>query len=111
MLFNFYEFLLVFLPLTLLGFYLAGAYVSRLAALAFLVTASLFFYGWWNPAYLVLLPGSLLFHFTLGRLLAVDRSPRSQVLLVVGGTVNLAAIGYFKYANCFVDDIFHGRLA
>ena len=105
MLFNSYEFLLAFLPLTLLGFYLTGLYVSHRAAVAFLVVASLFFYGWWNPAYLLLLISSLLFNFAIGRRLAAVGPSRSRALLVVGVAFNLAAIGYFKYSNFFVDSI------
>ena len=50
MLFNSYVFVFAFLPATLLGFHLIGRRGDRRAAIAWLVLASLFYYGWWNPA-------------------------------------------------------------
>lgn len=46
MLFNSYEFIIAFLPLTLLLFFTMGRRWGREAAVAVLVLASLFFYGW-----------------------------------------------------------------
>jgi hypothetical protein len=48
MLFNSHEFLFVFLPATLLGFYLLGR-ASQQWAILWLILASLVFYGWWRP--------------------------------------------------------------
>ena len=49
MLFNSYEFVYVFFPVTLAGFFVLRR-VSRDFALAWLIVASLFFYAWWRPA-------------------------------------------------------------
>ena len=70
MLFNSYVFILGFLPVTAIVFYFLGSRGHIRAALAFLVVASLFFYGWWNPAYLVLIGLSILFNYAVGRELA-----------------------------------------
>lgn len=48
MLFNSYEFLFAFLLITL-AIYFIVARLGREAAILWLVVASLFFYGWWNP--------------------------------------------------------------
>jgi D-alanyl-lipoteichoic acid acyltransferase DltB (MBOAT superfamily) len=73
MLFNSYVFIFVFLPITLAIFYLLGAYARRAeAAIAWLVLASLFFYGWWNPTYLVLIIASMMFNYRVG--LSLSRS-------------------------------------
>jgi len=53
MLFNSFTYLLAFLPVVVAGFYLLGKHVGRRPALGWLVAASLVFYGWWNPPYLV----------------------------------------------------------
>ncbi len=66
MLFNSYIFIFVFLPITLLGFHVIGSQGRHKVALAWLVAASLFFYGWWNPAYLGLILGSMLFNYAMG---------------------------------------------
>jgi len=64
-LFNSYAFLFFFLPATLVGFFQIGRYSRPLAAL-WLFAASLFFYGWWNPAYVGLLLASILFNYSIG---------------------------------------------
>ena len=64
MLFNSGEFVGVFLPVTLAGFFLLGARGYRGAAIAWLLVASLFFYGWWEIRYLFLLGGSIIFNFS-----------------------------------------------
>ncbi|MGH6886959.1 MAG: MBOAT family O-acyltransferase, partial [Geminicoccales bacterium] len=102
MLFNSFEFILAFLPVTLIGFFLLGGRESPRAALSWLVLTSLFFYGWWNPSYLVLIIGSICFNFFVGqRLLA--RS--SKAILGFGVAVNLLSIAYFKYAGFLAFNI------
>ncbi|WGV27398.1 MBOAT family O-acyltransferase [Halotia branconii] len=69
--------------------------------------ASLFFYAWWNPKYLLLLLVSISFNFFIGHTLNQNlRSPaRKKALLILGVTINLVLIGYFKYANFFVANV------
>jgi D-alanyl-lipoteichoic acid acyltransferase DltB (MBOAT superfamily) len=105
MLFNSFEFILLFLPLTLAVYFLLGRNQLYQMAIAWLVAASLFFYGWWNPAYLGLLIGSILFNYTFGATIARQRGRRRRLLLIVGITANLAVLGYFKYANFFLDNL------
>ncbi len=102
MLFNSHIFIFIFLPIVLLGFYLLGRGEGRSKAMGFLVVASLVYYGWWNPKYLVLIVFSILFNYALGLRLA---SATSKWPLYFGIFVNLALIGYFKYANFFVDNL------
>jgi alginate O-acetyltransferase complex protein AlgI len=107
MLFNSYEFILLFLPLAVSGFFLA-ARVSRALAASWLCLASLFFYGWWNANFVGLLIGSVLFNFTGGWAIgaARKRSPKLMVPLLAGAVVlNLAVLGYFKYVNFFISTI------
>ena len=70
MLFNSFEFIFGFLPLTVLGFFLISRRGSRALAIAYLSLASMFFYAWWNPWYLLLLLAEVVFNFLLGRRLA-----------------------------------------
>ena len=69
MLFNSYEFIFLFLPATALVFF-AIARFGREAAIAWLVLASLFFYGWWNPAYVLLILLSMVFNFFAGEIIS-----------------------------------------
>ncbi|MRR15573.1 MAG: MBOAT family protein [Deltaproteobacteria bacterium] len=101
MLFNSYLFLLVFLPITVVGFFLIGRSGRHSWALAWLVGASLVFYGWWNPLFLLVIAGSIVFNFYWGRV--VSRGSKS--LLAAGIAANLGLLGYFKYANFFADNL------
>jgi D-alanyl-lipoteichoic acid acyltransferase DltB (MBOAT superfamily) len=108
MLFNSYEFIFLFLPITLLAFFKLGGQGHYKAAIAWLVTASLFFYGWWNPTYLGLIIISMLFNyavgFTLSQHFTMPLSSRKG-LLIFGLAVNMGLLGYFKYATFLLSSI------
>lgn len=107
MLFNSPGFIFIFLPATVAAFFLLGRLGSIRPALAALTAASLLFYAWWNPAYLALLLGSVLFNFALGRALAGrarDGGPR-RGLLAAGIAANLGALAYFKYAGFLLESV------
>jgi alginate O-acetyltransferase complex protein AlgI len=107
MLFSSYEFLFFFLPLVTFGFYALGAVGGKLLAMTWLTIASLFFYGWWNPIYLPLIGVSILFNFAVSantvNATASDR--QRKMYLILGLVGNLALLGYFKYANFFMDNL------
>jgi len=105
MLFNSFGFIFVFLPITLAVYFLLGRWQRHQVAIAWLVAASLFFYGWWNPAYLGLLIGSILFNYAFGAVLARRPGRDGRWLLVFGVGANLALLGYFKYSNFFLENI------
>ena len=94
--------LFLFLPVTLVGFHLIGKQGYHKAAISWLVGSSLFFYGWWNPAYLGLILGSILFNYAVGFSL-MGRPYKLTLCLGLAG--NLGVLGYFKYANFFIDNI------
>ncbi len=102
MLFNSLEFLFGFLPLTVAGFFLCGRMGGLRLAMGWLVAASLFFYSWWNPPYVLLLFSSILVNFLLGRRL---QARPSRPLLAAGVAANLAVIGYYKYADFFLSSV------
>jgi len=105
MLFNSYAFILLFLPLALLGFFQL-ARRSHAWAAGWLVAASLFFYGWWNPAYVGLLLASILGNYSFGLWITRAHSPqRKQRLLVTAIATNLLLLGYYKYANFFIGSL------
>jgi alginate O-acetyltransferase complex protein AlgI len=107
MLFNSYFFILVFMPATLVVFFLLGRHRERRGAVAWLVAVSLFFYGWWNPAYLGLIVASILLNYTVGTVL-VNRQRREHVrrVALAGGIIaNLAVLGYYKYTGFLFANI------
>jgi D-alanyl-lipoteichoic acid acyltransferase DltB (MBOAT superfamily) len=77
-------------------------------AIAALIILSLFFYGWWNPVYLLLLVPLTLTNFILGRSIILAKSQRpnfAKSVLIIGLIINIGVLGYFKYANFFIDNM------
>jgi alginate O-acetyltransferase complex protein AlgI len=104
MLFNSYGFLFVFLPVTLVGFFLLARRGMTLAA-SWLTLMSLVFYGWWDWRFVSLLVASIAFNYVMG--LAIARSTgRMRVAWFASAiTVDLALLGYFKYANLLLGSV------
>lgn len=106
MLFNSFEFIFLFLPITLIGFFTLGKNDMHRPAIAWLVLCSLFFYGWWNPIYLGLMIFSIVFNYTLGIKLGGDgKSVIRKYFLLFGIVSNLSLLAYFKYANFFMEQL------
>lgn len=103
-------FILVFLPIVLIGYFWLNRTRLALAGKCWLVAASLFFYAYWNLAYLPLLLSSILFNFVVGVRLSNNFNYKSpgfsrKLVFYVGILLNLGLLGYFKYANFFVENI------
>lgn len=109
MLFNSYEFILVFLPVTMLVFFLLGKLHSKKIAILWLVLASLFFYAWWNPKYLILISSSIIVNYTVGLLITQSnqrKKCRASVLyLYFGISFNLLLLAYYKYSDFFINTV------
>lgn len=107
MLFNSHEFLFTFLPLVLCLHWALRR--NAVAHHAVMVAASAVFYAAWDPRFLLLLWGSILINYGSGQAIASfveGRKRRSAHVLLVGAiTVNLAAIGVFKYAGFFAANL------
>jgi len=108
MLFNSYEFIFLFLPITFfIYFYLNKKRLTELSK-GFLVFASLFFYSWWNIAYLPLILVSMLFNYVIGKQLSAYEHKKNNYskkgLLTFGIIANLGLLGYFKYSDFFIEN-------
>lgn len=107
MLFNSYIFILAFLPVALILYYGLHRFGGARSAIASLVVTSLVFYGWWSPQYLLLLVGMIGGNFIIAQWIVRLRARRPgavRSLLIVGLAMNLGALGYYKYANFFIDN-------
>jgi len=104
MLFNSFLFLLIFLPVALGMHYLLGALRPKLAAL-WLCVASLLFYGWWNPQFVLLLSGSILFNYLASlAILALAARPRMQTLATgLAVAADLLMLVHYKYFASMVN--------
>jgi uncharacterized membrane protein len=77
MLFNSLLFILIFLPLALLGWYGLQQFKHPLPAKLFLVGMSLWFYGYYNPWYLLILVGSTIFNFIISKMFQYSKKEKT----------------------------------
>jgi len=106
MLFNSYEYIFFFLPLVyFIYFYLNKRHFTE-GSKAFLVVSSLFFYGWWNIAYIPIILLSMIFNYIVGVYISSGKSKNiNRFLFAVGIIFNLLLLGYFKYADFLIENI------
>ena len=100
MLFSSIPFLFYFLPIVLLLYFLVPFKLKN----AVLLLASLVFYAWGEPKYVVLMIASILLFFFCG--LAIGKAQEKKwkkVWLTVSIVCSLALLAVFKYADFFVE--------
>ena len=106
MIFNSFEFMFLFLPLAFAGFLLAERIGGRETLPTYVAAVSLFFYGQFSPWLAVILAASVLLNWLAGR--AILRARTSEKggagkVTAMAIVANVAALGYFKYTNFFID--------
>ena len=78
----------------------------RVPALLYLLGISAFFYGCWQPWYLLLIGASTLIQYGVGLALSAADEPRRRKLwLVVGIAADLGLLGTFKYGNFLMENL------
>jgi alginate O-acetyltransferase complex protein AlgI len=103
MLFNSLGYIFAFLPAVLLGWW-GLARFGRRRALVWLTLASLFFYAWWDWRYLALLGGSIVFNYGAAHFIHTAQR-RRKLLLGLAIAVDLAVLGWFKYADFLLQSL------
>ena len=105
MLFNTFQFILIYLPLTFIGFFVLARFSHQYAAF-WLALASLVFYGIWDYHYIPLLLGSIIFNYWTASLIANEQQVfYKKFLLGFAISANLLLLSYYKYANFFISNI------
>ncbi len=100
MLFSSLAFLYGFLPVTLLLYFLVPKQGKNLV----LLLASLFFYFWGEPRYVLLMVGVILLAYLGGLLLQRLSAPAARkTTLIVLIVLHLGVLGLFKYADFFLS--------
>lgn len=94
MIFSSVPFLVYFLPVVLLCYFAAPRRFKN----AVLLLASLFFYGYGEPVYLLLLGAAILAAYVLGLLI-----PRHRWAFPLSVCISLGFLGWFKYADFFIE--------
>ena len=108
MLFNSFEFIFIFLPVTFFLYYFLLHKRLFLGAKAVLIAASLFYYAWWRLEYLPIILATLLFNYVVGTILSSDSTRAASAklhVLVIGITLNLLLLSYYKYFDFIIENV------
>ena len=107
MLFNSYIFILLFLPLALIGYFGLNSIKKETLAKIFLTLMSLWFYAYFNYSYLFIILGSIFFNFILSKQIEknLQNIKLKKVFLATGIIFNIGIIFYFKYFNFFMENV------
>ncbi|MEE5991274.1 MAG: MBOAT family protein, partial [Lachnospiraceae bacterium] len=109
MVFSSATFLIVFLPLTMALYYLLGVVVTKSMAVKnlILLVASLIFYAWGEPVYIILMLLSIFFNFIVGKDMEqakkMNKKKKARSLFIFAIIFNIGVLGFFKYANLFIS--------
>ena len=105
MVFSSLLFLFRFLPIVLLAYYIMPKQGKNLV----LFLASLFFYAWGEPVYVLLMIFSTVVDYTHGRmvesLIKQDKRKKAKWVVASSMCINLALLGFFKYADFLIANI------
>ncbi len=104
------EFLFGFLPVVIALVYLQGALLpSNLLRVGILTFASLFFYGWWNPSYLIIILASIVVNLSIGWALSSDNCKSLKgcrlFLLIAAIILNLSVLVFYKYSAFLIENL------
>ena len=100
MLFNSYIFVFVFFPICILGWYGLLRAGSPFAAKVFLLAMSLWFYGYFNLVYLLIMVGSIVVNYLFH--IGLSKRPDKR-LMVLAAACDLGVLFYFKYFDFFLS--------
>ena len=110
MLFSSPKFILLFLPIVFWIYFFLNSKTKNNISKLFLILASLFFYGYWNPRYLLILITSVIGNHLFSKLLDKDHSWSikffsRKIFLVLAIIFNLSLLAYFKYYDFCISTI------
>lgn len=106
MLFNSYIFVFLFFPLCLLGYFGLNKLKLYKLSQAFVLCMSLWFYGYFNSSYLLIIIGSILVNFCFYKIFQRNLNIKiKRVLTITGVAVNVLILFYYKYYDFFISNI------
>ena len=107
MLFSSYIFILIFLPIVLLGYYSINHFIKdKDHGKWWLVLSSLFFYGYWYPPYLFIILSSIIINFSLAKVIQPQEfGKKKKTFFLLGLIFNIGLLGYFKYRDFFLENL------
>lgn len=106
MLFNSYIFVFLFFPLCLLGYFGLNKLKLYKLSQVFVLCMSLWFYGYFNSSYLLIIIGSILVNFCFYKIFQRNLNIKiKRVLTITGVAVNVLILFYYKYYDFFISNI------
>lgn len=102
--FNSYFFILLFLPVCVAGYFWLNK-ISYFLGMLYLLGMSLWFYGYFNKSYLLLIICSIVVNFALSKTIERNNSFLKKAALTAGIVFNLGMIFYFKYYDFFIQNV------
>lgn len=98
-------FLWLFLPITIFVYFIMQYFGKRFqwGGNAVLLAASLIFYAWGEPVYILLLLLSVILNYIFGLLMEERIRVPKKMVLFCAVFVNLGALAFFKYSNFIID--------
>lgn len=106
MLFNSHLFILIFLPLCIIGYFTLNHFKKYKLSSIFLLGMSLWFYGYFNIKYLVIMVASILLNYFLYFLMnKINNKKIKKLVLIFGVLINISVLFYFKYMDYFILQI------
>lgn len=94
-------FLLLFLPVVFILNYFCRKEFSN----ALLLIASLIFYAWGEPYYVILMMVSIVMNYGIGKAIDKNTGTNRKIFLALGVSCDLLILGYYKYAGFLVASI------
>ena len=107
MLFNSYVFILLFLPMALVGYFGLNYLKQETWAKIFLTGMSLWFYAYFHLSYLAIILGSIVINYGVSKLVYSPKFGKGQkkLILIIGILLNVGVIFYYKYFNFFMENM------
>ena len=108
MIFSSYQFVLMFFPITAIGYWVLNHFRFYEMSKIWLVIASFYFYAQGSPSFFPYFMGSVLANYVIGITmcqLQEDKTLQRKALLAVGVLANVGFLGYYKYMNFFLENV------
>ena len=107
MVFSSLEFLFLFLPVTLIMYFLVPPKFLKWRNLVLFVT-SLIFYGWGEPIYVFLMLFTIFVDYVCGYYVNKYRdtdTKKAKFVLILSIVINIGLLGFFKYYDFFITNL------
>ena len=99
MVFSSIVFIFIFLPAVMILYRILPEKLRN----GLLLAASLIFYAWGEPVYVLLMMFSIVFNYFMGR--ELEQTDRRNLILVVCVIVNIGMLCFFKYTDFAIDNL------